>query len=689
MKNSLGKRKGPKGFFLAFLIVALAFLAVGLGTLGSAYGTGDAFELRSKTEQDIETPSVTFQLSDLTETDAEGKSVTTRVRLMQVYVNLATIYADAGTYATLRVERSTSGTTFSTGLNAVFENYFTPVAEIGEDGKPVKDIPAPDATDEFFRFVAPFSFPDTDWRVSLYPYIRLSLTGTNPNVLINEVVFVGEKLDSSYEGTGETCLIPAKIYEATPIGESAESAKARANALLDAQAMPTEMQSTFGRFSDAEVSALKTIAEMRLGNTYAADAEGKALDTYHIEQVYGALGTDILALGTLMFGMSPFGLRFFPMLASFGTLIALARLVRRLTRSEKAGLVFTVLYALSCLTLGYGHLGTPLMLAVFFFAVSLNLVHAFYADGMKKGNFLHALPLLLAGLCGAAAICVNGAFVIPMAGVVALFVLGMVRQQKAKRYRLEKALAEDAAAPSEAEAQEEGAETPERRAAKVAAEFRFKNRVAPIVFGVALVIGAFLLALLGMLPAYYAYLKGFGDPSSPSNVFTVAWQAFAGGFTGANAYAVPAWSVFAQLFRGTGNWYALTAVTINPAALIAGGLGLLYTLVRLVLAFFAPERDKAWRAALRRNAVIAVLFVLALIMALAVKEAAVFVALLYLDAMLAGACLFGGEYTGKAAKAVRIVNIVALVLLADLFASLAFFTFSIPLPANFMAAIFG
>ncbi len=687
MKNSLGKRKGYKAF-LAFLIVALAFLAVGLGTLGNLNGTGDAFELRSKMQSDTETPSVTFRLSGLTETDADGHSTTTSLRLRQVYVNLATIYGEPGEYATLRIERSTSGNTFSTGLNAVFENYFMPEPVLGEDGKPVKEIPMADATEEFFRFVAPFSFPEAGWTVSTYPYIRLSLYGENPNVLINEVVFVGEKLDSSYDGTGEMCVVPAQIYAATPYAdESASAAVVRAGALIDAQRMPAEMQSTFGRFSEAEVSTLKTIAEMRLGNTYAADAEGNALDSYEIERSYGALGIDILALGTLMFGINPFGLRFFSMLAAFGALIALARFAVRLTRSEKVGLVFALLYSLSVLTLGYGHLGTPLMLGIFFFACSLDLVHAFFANGMKRANFLGALPLLFAGVCGAAAICVNGAFLIPVLGVVALFVAGMVRQQKVKRYRIDKILAEE----TPAEVQEgEQPETREQRAGKTVAEFRFKNRVAPLVFGVGLVIGTFLLALIGMIPAYFTYLKAFDDPASPAmNIFALAWKSFAGGFAGTNLYTLPAWSVFAELFRGTGSLYAVTAITVNPVALIAGGVGLVYALVRLVLACFAHEHDKAWRAELRRNVILVALFVLSLIVALAVKEAAAFVALLYLIAMLAAACLFGGEYEGKMGTAMRVINVVGIILLALAFAALSVVTFSIPLPASFLSAILG
>ena len=59
-----------------------------------------------------------------------------------------------------------------------------------------------------------------------------------------------------------------------------------------------------------EAISLMTIAEMREGGNYG---EG---NIYEGERVYGVLGEDLLAFGTLIFGNSPFGLRFFPMLCA-------------------------------------------------------------------------------------------------------------------------------------------------------------------------------------------------------------------------------------------------------------------------------------------------------------------------------------------------------------------------------------
>ncbi len=684
MKNTSSNKKGLKGYFLAFLIVALAFLAVGLGTLGSVYGTGSAFELRAKRETDTETPRVDFRLSNPTNAPY--------LRVTDVYVNIAAIYAEPGTSVTLRVERSTSGTTFTGGVDAVFENYFTPVAELDENGKPVKDIPAPDVTDGFFRFVAPFDLSADSWRISTQLYARIYVKSGGANVLVNEVVFVGEELDSNYVGTGKTCVIPATVYDVTHASnESKSEAIERAGALVDRQRMPLTGESSFVRFGKDEVYSLKTIAEMRLGDWYAADSEGNPIDAYIIDGVYGPLGNDILALGTLIFGMSPFGLRFFPMLAAFGALVVLARLVVRLTRSEKAGFVFSLVYALSALTLCYGHVGTPLFLGVFFFALSLDLVHRFYADGIKKANFFSVLPLFCAGLSGAAAVCVNSAFAIPMAGVLGLFIAGMVRQQKAKKYYLEKALAEPDPEPvpveTAAEASGEPApETKEHRAGRVIADFRFKNVAAPVLFVVSLVFGVFLFALVGILPAHTTYLKALDNVADPTlNVFTLAWTALAGGFTGANAYGSGTVWLFGTLFRGEGLLQAATLAVVNPVALIAGAVGTVYAVVRLIMLLCKKERGKAWRAEVRTHAILLAGLALSLAAAFAVRTGSAFVLLAYLFAFLLAAVCFGREHLRGAA---RVLSVVGAVLLGICFAALIVFIFSIPLPSSFMDAAF-
>ncbi len=697
MKKNKQARKPLGKFMIAFLVVALAFLAVGLGSLGSFDSVGTAYELAAKRSSDPET-GVVFRLSNPYK---DGKEMD--LSLVGVYVNLASIYAEEGTPSTLRVERSSGGTTFSTGYNAVFENFFTSVST-DEDGDPAEDPVEPDATDEFFRYVAPFHLPENGWSVSTYRYLRLCVQ-SGPNVLVNEIVFVGASKDENGDLTAERYIIPAAVYKATPtLDESAAQAEARANALLDGsygyprscfrtdagtdkgklltdeaslarfsvkKGIPGAAQSSFSTFTPAEVPTLMTIAEMRMGGRYTTDETGAPADVYHVDGVHGALGIDFLALGTAVFGMSPFGLRVMPMLASFGTLLLFGLLAMRLARSEKAGLLFAAVYALSSYTLGLAHLGTPLMLGVFFFACALFFMERFYREGIRKATVLSSGGLLASGLFAAAAIVVDGAWVIPAAGLIALFAAGMVRQQTAKKYRLEKA-------------REEGDELAVRH---VAAEYRFKNAAAPTLFFSGLLFGTLLLSLLAMLPAYYVYLKGFVGPASASNVFLLGWKAFANGFTGSaigNAF-LP----FVMLYRGTGSMQACTAAVMNPAALLIAAAGAIYGFYRLVYLLLAKEHDKEWRVEVRRYAILIAGMVFSLLAALVVKEGLAFVFTAYLFAFLLAAVSAGGEAEGKTSKVLGIVGAVSVGLLAVCFLLFAVFTFSIPLPASVLTFLFG
>ena len=711
MKNFLaapyGKWKKLSGYFRAFLILLVVLLAAGLATLGSVRDTGEAYALLRKQSSDLLAPSVVFRLKNPSRTKDDGTTETIGLRIDSVYVNLAVIYGEETVPAKLRLERSTSGETFSSAVDATFANFEDPLPE-----KEGESAAAADAQDVFFRYVSGFAI-NTGSAVSTYSYYRLSVFESCPNVLINEVVFVGEEIDNSASsgGTGEYYIIPAYIYEATPTPEeSAEAARTRAAALLDGDlnyapkaveegtplmarkvdATTFGGQSSYSRFSREETASLMTIAEMRRGSEYSADASGESIDVYYADRIYGAFGTDLLALGTLMFGMSPFGLRFFPMLAAFGALVVLSRLLVRLTKSERAGFLFALTFGLSGMFFAYGHLGTPLMLGVFFFVCALDLVHRFYANGIAKANFLHVVPLLAAGIFGGMAMCVNGAFAIPLAGVVALFVCGMVRQSRARKYALEKALA-PAETPVEPASEETEPETPAQRAGKVVAEYRFRNTAAPALFALGIIFGTFFFALIGMLPSYFVYLKLFDDPALPKgNVFLFAWKLFAGGFTGTNAYmGENAWNIFRILFRGEGTMYAVSAAVVNPVALLVGAMGVGIAIYRIITLCLQKEHDKKWRAGLRRYAILLGGLLLSMIAALAVKGAAAFVVLFLVFCFLLGATIFGETYPDRYTKALKIAEIVYIVLLAVGFALTAVFVFSIPLPARFLTSLIG
>ena len=697
MANKQSKKKSLATRII--LIVALVFLVIGMSTLGSFYSAGDAYELKTQGNS-AETPTVIFRLTNPSTTDEHGHSATQYLRLKHIYVNIGAAYIAEGETTTIRAEVAAS-TTGSVSNSRRFDytfGNFVSATEAGaqEDGEEYPNI--------YYSWQDMVPADSDGWSISSYRYVRL--TARDANVLLNEVVFVGEVMASSAsnaEGTGEIVVIPATIESATPLmGETEEEAAARAAALLDSQVMPSLNSFRMNKLSDEETLSMMTIREMYTGAEYG---EG---NIYTGERVYGSVGEEILALGTLIFGMSPFGLRFFPMLAAAGALVCGAFLARRIAKKDAAGIIFAVLFALACAPLALGGLGTPLMIGVFFFLLSVNSCHYFYANGMRTEKFASALPLLVSGLAGALAILTHGAYLVPMVGVVALFACGMVRMRRARRVYLDKAIAEveaEETAPAEpAEAPAPSAPAPEedarpalsparRKVAAVAAEYRNKTSIALVTFLGALVVGAFVLGLILATPMYFTWLKLFDNPASPSmNIIALAATAFAGGFTGVNPGGMgsSAWNVVYSISRVSGEAYsALYASVINFAALIAVLFAVVSAVVHLVMLCRTKEWGREERAALRGIVIPAVAIVIALVTAIFAKDAVQFVLLAYIFAFVLAASEAVKLMQTSKAKLVRILCWVELALLVIMFVLLFVFTTGLPVASGLLTAIAG
>ena len=694
MANKQSKKKSLATRII--LIVALVFLVIGMSTLGSFYSAGDAYELKTQGNS-AETPTVIFRLTNPSTTDEHGHSATQYLRLKHIYVNIGAAYIAEGETTTIRAEVAAS-TTGSVSNSRRFDytfGNFVSATEAGaqEDGEEYPNV--------YYSWQDMVPADSDGWSISSYRYVRL--TARDANVLLNEVVFVGEVMASSAsnaEGTGEIVVIPATIESATPLmGETEEEAAARAAALLDSQVMPSLNSFRMNKLSDEETLSMMTIREMYTGAEYG---EG---NIYTGERVYGSVGEEILALGTLIFGMSPFGLRFFPMLAAAGALVCGAFLARRIAKKDAAGIIFAVLFALACAPLALGGLGTPLMIGVFFFLLSVNCCHYFYANGMKTEKFTSALPLLISGLAGALAILTHGAYIVPMVAVVALFVCGVVRMQRARRYYLDKAIAEVEAeesapaeqspvAPAEGGTEDAPAVSPARhKVAAVAREYRNKTAVALVTFLGALIVGAFVLGLILATPMYFTWVKLFDNPAAPSmNIIELAATAFAGGFAGVNPGGMgsSAWNVVYSISRVSGEAYsALYASVINFAALIAVLFAVVSAVVHLVMLCRTKEWGREERAALRGIVIPAVAIVIALVTAIFAKDAVQFVLLAYIFAFVLAASEAVKLMQTSKAKLVRILCWVELALLVIMFVLLFVFTTGLPVASGLLTAIAG
>ena len=683
-------------------ILALIFLVIGLSTLGSFYSAGDAYELKTQGSS-AEAPTVVFQLRNPTTTDEHGHSTTQYLRLRHIYVNIGAAYIEEGETATIRAEIDTapnnSAVASSRRLDYTFGNFVT---DEDTEGAPEDAAEYPNI---YYSWQDMVPSTSSGWAVSSYDYVRL--IARDANVLLNEVVFVGEVMESSSsssEGTGEMVVVPATIYSATPlIGETDEEAAARAGALLDKQVMPSVNEYRMNKLSDEETISMMTIREMYEGASYGTG------NVYTGERVYGSVGEEILAFGTLIFGMSPYGLRFFPMLAAAGALLCGAFLARRVAKNDWAGVIFAALFLLACAPLALGGLGTPLMIGVFFFLLSANCCHYFYANGMRTEKFTSALPLLISGLAGALAILTHGAYIVPMVAVVALFVCGVVRMQRARRFYLDKAIAEveaEESAPAELPAEQSPVAPAERgtedapavsparhKVAAVAQEYRNKTAVALVTFLGALIVGAFVLGLILATPMYFTWVKLFDNPAAPSmNIIALAATAFAGGFTGVNPGGMgsSAWNVVYSISRVNGEAYsALYASVINFAALIAVLFAVVSAVVHLVMLCRTKEWGREERAALRGIVIPAVAIVIALVTAIFAKDAVQFVLLAYIFAFVLAASEAVKLMQTSKAKLVRILCWVELALLVIMFVLLFVFTTGLPVASGILTAIAG
>ena len=135
MRKMFAKLKSYSAYFCAFLILAFAFLAVGLGTLGTTATTGGSYELKTRGSSAVE-PAIVFHLSDYREETEDGSSSsTTPLVVKHIYLNVGAIYAQEGAVATLRLGRAYSVTSsYPNYVEASIAN-FRQADQSAEDGE--------------------------------------------------------------------------------------------------------------------------------------------------------------------------------------------------------------------------------------------------------------------------------------------------------------------------------------------------------------------------------------------------------------------------------------------------------------------------------------------------------------------------------------------------------------------------
>lgn len=656
----------------AFLILALAFFAVCLGTVGSAASTKSSYVLSAKRAEDGRDRCVIFRVDDPKTDPSRGT-----LYLTEIYLNLGQIYTKPGAVLDVNIGRASSGTgSFYNSNDYYISNFYE---EVLSGGKPT-DGAVKSSPYNWLRFQT------NGWDLSTYHYFRVMV---NYDVQVNEIVFVGNEKD----GSGEPVVLHASVDGNSLLpferekGETVSDAIRSAGAMVDAQRLPSLSQSSFFRFGEEEAYTLFTVSEMRARTPdFSQYANGQSVN-YDYDKIYGSLGNDLMGLGVAIFGMSPFGLRFMTVLASLGVLVFGFLLARRLFGSDKAGFAFALLYALCGTAISLAHFGTPLMLGVCFLMGALYFASGYYKNGLKKPTLASTVPVVLSALLTAMAICVNGAFAIPALLVIGLFIAGYVKSRRASRALLDAAIAETEEAekhPAPAPAEGEPIPpSPRQKLGKTLSAVRFSNTAPIALFLAFLVLGTFLISILSALPLGSVYAKLYGG-----NLFYSMLMALAGGFTGVNYLSVgqTEWSVFYVLFRGTGAPAAVTAagLLISAAAVLAGIGGAVYAIVRLSKRIEGDGFLEDLSSVLPIFAGVTV----SLVTAAFAKGALGFLLLAYLFLfLLAGKAFADGTADEKHGKLMRILSYVVLGLLIACFVLFAVFVFSVPLSEGLLASL--
>ena len=563
-------------FAKAACILVLAFLIIGLATIGSASSAGKAYHAYPDGE-------AVFYL------DYQGGA-----RLDEVWINVGSVYTAAGSDSdiTLKYSSVPSANTSSiawTGTTRLgdftFGNIYSESGE-GYSGANYNWVRLADLENEEADTSAPASTN------------KLILLQTDAEMLINEIVFI--------DTAGK--IIPAYTTEEEVRALYSEDDYNKRHALRDAfrnnpdglaaaldHPAVRKGDSAWSRFTEAEAYTLVQIDNIFLGGQVY---EGSV---YNIDADSGPLSALILSLGVLMFGVSPFGLRFMPLLFT-AALVALAYFFGKdLFKSDGFGLLFASLFAAGGLALTVGRLGLSLAVSAFFAVLSYYCMYKFYARGIsEKKPVRSALAVLVSGLAFAVAFAVDPKSAIACAGVLVLFILGAVRHHRScayERRKLRREMSEDAAATASREEMQANLDAYEEKDAALSAGILYRGKLLYLFFIVSFIVGTVLVTLLSSLASYFSYVRFYeADPENPAmGVVALVWHALRDCFTVGNMTSYTAgsasnafgWLIGLKgatlLSASEGERYLALNAQLNPAVMLTALIGFIFMTVYAVL----------------------------------------------------------------------------------------------------------
>ena len=584
------RQKKPKAarnrftkFGIAAACLVLVFLIAGACTIGGFSSPGSAYYLPAE-------QYIVYYL-DFRE-DENGDTAS----LASVYVNVGAVYTDIGDTFTLEFRHGnasgsyTNGKFSSAGMGKItLANIYQAPAEDTE-GEESADTAAALGTN--YGWVKAFDYTEDPVSYSSYRLVRVA---ASCDMLLYGISFVDTQ--------GE--VIPAYTAEADVRGffgssywpsyrdlfrandrSSAYGALGEPAALTDGTA-PAAGDTAYSQFTQDEKYTLLQMDNIRLGSIVA---DG----TYNASTDFGPLAALLPMLGTLVFGVCPFGLRIVPLLCTAGLIAVLYFFGKELLRRPGWGFLTAALTAFGGLALTVGRLGlayAPIALCV---VAAYWCMFRFFRRGVSAAKpAASACNVLASGLCFALAMALDPKCIFALLGLAGLFAAGMVRQKRKDAAALAKVRAA-AAEGAEAAAAQYASDAPQLDTAQSYAldtAQSYARRLAWLFAVLGFIAATVAFIALAFLPQYFTYMQLYeADPSAPSlGFFTLLFRALGDAFTvsdvtalsAANAASCFGWLIGfkgATLFTaGEGGAYIALNAQANYAMLLVALVGFVYS----------------------------------------------------------------------------------------------------------------
>ena len=592
------RQKKPKAarnrftkFGIAAACLVLVFLIAGACTIGGFSSPGSAYYLPAE-------QYIVYYL-DFQE-DENGDTAS----LASVYVNVGAVYTDIGDTFTLEFRHGnasgsyTNGKFSSAGMGKItLANIYQAPAEDTE-GEESADTAAALGTN--YGWVKAFDYTEDPVSYSSYRLVRVA---ASCDMLLYGISFVDTQGN----------VIPAYTAEADVRGffgssywpsyrdlfrandrSSAYGALGEPAALTDGTA-PAAGDTAYSQFTQEEKYTLLQMDNIRLGSIVAGG-------TYNASTDFGPLAALLPMLGTLIFGVCPFGLRIVPLLCTAGLIAVLYFFGKELLRRPGWGFLTAALTAFGGLALTVGRLGlayAPIALCV---AAAYWCMFRFFRRGVSAAKpAASACSVLASGLCFALAMALDPKCIFALLGLAGLFAAGMVRQKRKDTAALAKvraaAAAGEGAAPQNASAAPQNAsaapqsDTPQSYALDTAQSYA--RRLAWLFAVLGFIAATVAFIALAFLPQYFTYMQLYeADPSAPSlGFFTLLFRALGDAFavsdvtalSAANAASCFGWLIGFKggtLFSaGEGGTYIALNAQANYAMLLVALVGFVWSTV--------------------------------------------------------------------------------------------------------------